>query len=71
MANCKSCTHSIDYFDPKDRLTKLICLSPQKETMATLEGEHDCVAYRLNEWDEKRQDVVGQNGNTGDHYGEI
>lgn len=25
----------------------------------------------LDEWDEKRIDQIGQNGNTGDHYTEI
>jgi hypothetical protein len=45
MANCKSCTHSADYLDPKDKITKLICLSPRKETMATVEGEHECDGY--------------------------
>jgi hypothetical protein len=45
MTNCKSCTHSVDYLDPKDKITKLICLSPRKETMATVEGEHECDGY--------------------------
>ncbi len=46
MANCKSCTHSVPYYDPKDGLNKIICLSPHKETMATVEGEHECVGYK-------------------------
>jgi hypothetical protein len=68
MANCKSCTHSVDYLDPKDKITKLICLSPRKETMATVDGEHECEGYEVNEWDEARIDVIGQNGPSGLHY---
>lgn len=32
--------------------------------------EHDIIAYRLSkpDWPEDRVDVIGQNGNTGDHY---
>jgi hypothetical protein len=48
MANCKSCTHSVDYLDPKDGLTKLICLSVHQKTMATVEGEHECVGLWRN-----------------------
>jgi hypothetical protein len=39
--------------------------------MVTVEGEHDCQAFKANEWDEKRVDVIGSNGNTGDHYKEM
>jgi hypothetical protein len=39
--------------------------------MVTVEGEHDCQAFRANEWDEKRIDVIGQNGPNGLHYEEI
>jgi hypothetical protein len=45
MANCKSCTHSESYLDPIDKTVKRICLSPRKETMATVEGEHECDGY--------------------------
>jgi hypothetical protein len=68
MANCKSCTHSESYPDPKDGITKRICLSPHKETMATVEGEHECEWYKLDEWDEKRMDIISSNGNDGLHY---
>jgi hypothetical protein len=39
--------------------------------MATKEGEHDCQAFKANEWDEERMDVIGQNGPTGEHYEEM
>lgn len=36
-------------------------------------GGNDIVAYRLRkpEWPEDRIDVIGQNGNTGEHYNEV
>lgn len=72
MANCATCKHSEPYFDPKDGIDKMICLSPQRESMATTLGEHDCSAWKYkpgtDDWDEKRVDVIGSNGNLGLHY---
>jgi hypothetical protein len=68
MANCKNCNYSSPYWDAKKNLSKTICLSPHDKSMVTVEGEHDCQAFKVNEWDEKRQDVIGQNGPTGLHY---
>lgn len=28
----------------------------------------ECIEAWANDWDEKRIDVIGQNGNTGEHY---
>jgi hypothetical protein len=39
--------------------------------MVTVEGEHDCQAFKANEWDEERMDVIGSNGNIALHYKEI
>jgi hypothetical protein len=39
--------------------------------MVTKEGEHDCPAFVANEWDEERIEIIGSNGNTGDHYEEM
>jgi hypothetical protein len=52
-------------------VSKTICLSPHDKSMATKEGEHDCHAFKVNEWDEERVDIVGQNGNDALHYKEI
>jgi hypothetical protein len=36
--------------------------------METKEGEHDCQAFKVNDFDEKRIDIVGSNGNIALHY---
>jgi hypothetical protein len=71
MANCRKCTHSSPYWDAKKNTSKTICLSPHDKSMVTVEGEHDCQAFKANEWDEERMDVIGSNGNIALHYKEI
>jgi hypothetical protein len=39
--------------------------------METKEGEHDCQAFKVNEFDEDRIEIIGSNGNDGLHYKEI
>jgi hypothetical protein len=71
MANCSKCQHSSPYWNIQKQKSESRCLSPHDKSMVTVEGEHDCQAFRANEWDEKRIDVIGQNGPNGLHYEEI
>jgi hypothetical protein len=71
MANCSTCKFCTPYWNVKSRSSESRCIAGHDYSMETKEGEHDCQAFKANEWDEKRVDVIGSNGNTGDHYKEM
>jgi hypothetical protein len=68
MANCKRCVYSVPYWNVKLQTSDSHCVAPIDFSMATKEGEHDCHAFKVNEWDEKRIDIIGSNTNDGLHY---
>jgi hypothetical protein len=71
MANCNKCAYSSEYWDVRAQTNRIHCLSPHDKSMVTKEGEHDCPAFKVNEWDEKRIDIIGSNSNDGLHYKDI
>jgi hypothetical protein len=68
MANCNKCAYSVPYWNVKQQTGESRCVAPKDFSMETKEGEHDCQAFKVNEWDEKRIDIVGSNGNIALHY---
>jgi hypothetical protein len=70
MANCNKCAYSVPYWNVKLKTGESRCISKHDFTMETKEGEHDCPAFKVNEWDEERINCIGQNGNSGLHYEE-
>jgi hypothetical protein len=71
MANCSKCAYSTPYWNVRTRKSESRCIAGHDYSMATKEGEHDCQAFKVNEFDEERIDVIGQNGPNGLHYEEI
>jgi hypothetical protein len=71
MANCSLCKYCHPYWEVPAQKAGSKCVAPKDFSMATKEGEHDCPAFKVNEWDEKRVDIVGSNGNIALHYKEI
>jgi hypothetical protein len=71
MANCSKCAFCHFHWKVQTDTWETRCAGPVGFTMETKEGEHDCQAFKANEWDEKRVDIVGQNGNDALHYKEI
>jgi hypothetical protein len=68
MANCNKCAYSVPYWNVKLKTGESRCISKHDFTMETKEGEHDCQAFKVNDFDEKRIDIVGSNGNIALHY---
>jgi hypothetical protein len=68
MANCNKCAYSVPYWNIKLQTGESRCVAPIDFSMETKEGEHDCQAFKVNEWNEARIDVIGQNSNEGLHY---
>ena len=60
--NCDKCDCKLE--DAEERnIRHLIALGKPVPKMCS-----ECIEDWANDWDEKRIDVIGQNGNTGDHY---
>jgi hypothetical protein len=68
MANCNKCAYSVPYWNVKLQTGESRCVAPIDFSMETKEGEHDCQAFKVNDFDEKRIEVIGSNGNDGLHY---
>jgi hypothetical protein len=68
MANCNKCAYSHIYWKVETDTWLTRCVAPIDFSMETKEGEHDCQAFKVNDFDEKRIDIVGTNGNIALHY---
>jgi hypothetical protein len=64
MANCNKCAYSVPYWNVKLQTGGSQCISSHDISMETKEGEHDCPAFKVNEWDEKRMDAQVRNGDS-------
>jgi hypothetical protein len=68
MANCSKCAFCHFHWEVRTDTWETRCAGPVGFSMETKEGEHDCQAFKVNDFDEKRIDIVGSNGNIALHY---
>ena len=59
---CEQCKCRLEPDEEAD-ITKLIAMSKQPPQICT-----ECLMGMVGDWDEKRIDVIGSNGNDGLHY---
>jgi hypothetical protein len=71
MANCSLCKYCHFNWKVQTDTWDTRCVAPIDFSMETKEGEHDCQAFKVNEFDEDRIEIIGSNGNDGLHYKEI